>query len=215
MILDIIFIVLILISAYLGYKKGLISILMGFVSLIVAIALAFVLHNVLAEFLYNNTPMGSSIQGMVTNLIEDYVNDSQSDMTEDQNTIAFFDKIISSDQKENLVEEYSVAMTKYIIKGISFIAILILVLIIAYIITMLTNIVFNFPILNSVNKIGGIGLNVLRTIIKFWILFAIISFISTLPFMDEVIKQINGTNIVKFFYENNMLVSIIQGTIKI
>ena len=80
---------------------------------------------------------------------------------------------------------------------------------------MLLNFVFDFPILSSINKFGGIGINLLKTLLKLWILLAIISFVSTLPILDPVIEQINQSFVVKVLYENNLLVNIVKSTIKL
>lgn len=198
-----------------GIKNGLVSILVGFLSLVIAIFLAFILQGTVSEFLYNNTPIGTSIQKVATNFVTENLKNEDSS-SKDKNTIEFINKIVNKGEDEDkIINDAAITITKYILSGISFIGIIIVVLIICYILTMLLNFVFDFPILSSINKFGGIGINLLKTLLKLWILLAIISFVSTLPILDPVIEQINQSFVVKVLYENNLLVNIVKSTIKL
>lgn len=209
MIIDIIVIAIIALSAFLGYKKGLVSILVSFAGMIIAIVLAFILQGPVADFLYN-TPIGSSIEQGVTKVIEENV--QQENNNDNEN---FITKILNSNENSQDINKAAESLTKYILKGISFVGILILVFIICYILQMVLNLVFDLPLLNSVNRLGGIGLNVIKTLIKLWVLLAIISFISAIPIVKPVVDVINDSMLVKLLYDNNFLVAIIQGTMKL
>lgn len=209
MIIDIIVIAIIALSAFLGYKKGLVSILVSFAGMIIAIVLAFILQGPVADFLYN-TPIGSSIEQGVTEVIEENV--QQENNNDNEN---FITKILNSNENSQDINKAAESLTKYILKGISFVGILILVFIICYILQMVLNLVFDLPLLNSVNRLGGIGLNVIKTLIKLWVLLAIISFISAIPIVKPVVDVINDSMLVKLLYDNNFLVAIIQGTMKL
>ncbi len=209
MIIDIIVIAIIALSAFLGYKKGLVSILVSFAGMIIAIVLAFILQGPVADFLYN-TPIGSSIKQGVTEVIEENV--QQENNNDNEN---FITKILNSNENSQDINKAAESLTKYILKGISFVGILILVFIICYILQMVLNLVFDLPLLNSVNRLGGIGLNVIKTLIKLWVLLAIISFISAIPIVKPVVDVINDSMLVKLLYDNNFLVAIIQGTMKL
>lgn len=209
MIIDIIVIAIIALSAFLGYKKGLVSILVSFAGMIIAIVLAFILQGPVADFLYT-TSIGSSIEQGVTKVIEENVQKENNNDNEN-----FITKILNSKENSQDINKAAESLTKYILKGISFVGILILVFIICYILQMVLNLVFDLPLLNSVNRLGGIGLNVIKTLIKLWVLLAIISFISAIPIVKPVVDVINDSMLVKLLYDNNFLVAIIQGTMKL
>lgn len=218
MIIDIIVVAILLLSAYTGYKKGLISILVGFISLILAIIIAFLFQGTLADFLYNNTPVGTSVSKTVTNFVMDNLETTTQGENADKkdgNMLEILDMFISDEKEDVIIEDVSSKITMYILRGISFIALLVIVMLICYIITMLLNFVFSFPILDSINRFGGIGINLVKTLVKVWIVFAIISFVSTLPMIDPIVEQINNSMLSKLLYNNNLLVGLIQGTIKL
>ena len=80
---------------------------------------------------------------------------------------------------------------------------------------MVLNVVFNLPILSSINQMGGIAVGVLSTLIKVWILLAIISFITPLPMFNGISEFIDSTFVIKFLYNNNLLVTIIKAGLNI
>lgn len=218
MIIDIIVVAILLLSAYTGYKKGLISILVGFISLILAIIIAFLFQGTLADFLYYNTPVGMSVSKTVTSFVMDNLEattQGENIDKKDGNMLEILDMFISDEKENVIIDDVSSKITMYVLRGLSFIALLIVVMLICYIITMLLNFVFSFPILDSINRFGGIGINLVKTLVKVWIVFAIISFVSTVPMIDPIVEQINSSILSKLLYNNNLLVGLIQGTIKL
>ena len=103
----------------------------------------------------------------------------------------------------------------YSISPLVFVGIFILVSIICYILTMIWNIVCKLPILNSINKVGGVSLNVLKTVFKIWILLAIIYFVSFVPLVSTINNFIDSSVVTKFLYENNIIVNILKSTLNI
>ena len=219
MIIDIIIIALIALGVFFGYKKGLVGILIGVASLILSIILAFVLQGPVSEYLYS-TPVGTSIESKVTEFVNDTLspenneNVDSEDNTKKEND--FFSKVIQdATNSEDTVKEASKNITMFILKGITFIGIFILVRIICYILQMILNVVFDLPILHSVNKFGGMAINLVATLLKLWILLAAIQLISSVVAIDFITNLINQSYLTKLLYENNILLNILQTTIKL
>ena len=128
---------------------------------------------------------------------------------------SFYGNILNSTITEDKVQQAGEIVTMFVMKGVSFILIFLAVRLICYILQMILNIVFNLPILSSINQIGGIAVGVLSTLIKVWILLAILSFITPLPMFNGIAEYIDNTFLVKLLYNNNLLVTIIRAGLKI
>lgn len=211
MILDIIIILLLVFSAYMGLKKGLVSVLVSLVSLILAVVLGFVLQGPVSDYLYEKTSLGSTIEENVVKLVEE--NTSKGQSKENDGIISMFDKI-QKEQQASTLEQFSKAVTMFILKGISFGIILIIVYIICSILKTVLNLVFDLPLLNVVNKFGGLGINVVQTLAKIWIIFAIIYFVSPIMKSKTLPNMINQGSISSTLYNNNLFVSIIESNLK-
>lgn len=211
MIVDIILIALLALGIFFGYRKGLVGIFIGVISLILSIILAFMLQGPVSEYLYT-TPIGTSIESSVTGFVEENINSNDNK----ENDNKFLQDIIqSATNSENTVKEASKNITLFILKGITFVGIFILVRIICYILQMILNIVFDLPILSSVNKFGGIAINLLASLLKIWILLAAIQLISSVISIDFITNLINQSVLTKLLYENNILLNLLQTTIKL
>ena len=185
-ILDLVVIGLIVLGAFSGHKRGLVGIVVSFISLILALVLAFVLQSTVANALYDSG-LGKSVSGIVEDNINQMIEDSQASQT----------------------------VTMFIMKGISFIAIFLVVKLICYILQMVLNLVFNLPILSSINGIGGTIIGALSVILKIWILLAILSFIAPLPMFASIEEYIDQTFVIKLLYNYNFIVSIIKSGLNI
>lgn len=219
MIIDIILIALIALGVFFGYKKGLVGILIGVASLILSIILAFVLQGPVSEYLYS-TPVGTSIESKVTEFVNDTLSSENNENVDSEDNTKkendFFSKVIQdATNSEDTVKEASKNITMFILKGITFIGIFILVRIICYILQMILNVVFDLPILHSVNKFGGMAINLVATLLKLWILLAAIQLISSVVAIDFITNLINQSYLTKLLYENNILLNILQTTIKL
>lgn len=216
MIIDIIVIVLLLLGAFSGYKKGLVGILVSFIGMIIAIVLAFGLQIPVANYLNDNTIIGKSINQTITKGITQTINNKDIDKDENQDKkIDFYDGIIEKITNEDQIASVSNNIVLFILKGISFVLIFIIVIIIFYIIQMVLNLVFNLPILGTVNKIGGVITGILKSLVGIWILLAIISFLSPIQMLNSIVGAINTSFVTNFLYSHNLFVALIMSTIKI
>lgn len=212
MTLDIIIVILLLIGAIIGYKRGLVGIVVSLASIILSIILSIVLQGPISEALYNRTGVGTIIEQTVYNNL----NSSNKEAENDNNIYSsIIDSIIDVDNKKMPIEQVSKTVTMFILKGVSFILIFIIVSIICYIVQAALNLVFSIPLLHMVNKLGGVAAGIIKYLLRIYILLAIVLFIAPMDIMEPVIKIINSSMITKLLYNNNILVSLICLGLKI
>lgn len=213
MVIDLVLIAILGFSAFLGYKKGLAGILVSIIALLLSIILATCLQGTIANYLYKETTIGTTIQTTIQDkMIEQMQDKETSSKVESKSSflMMFFDQEEFSD---SMVEVGSKNMTLFILKGVSFIGIFVIIFIICYILRMILNLAFSLPILSSVNKIGGVGLNVLKTLFKIWVFLAVLSFVSFIPIFDSIHSSIESTILTKLLYENNLILVILKSTL--
>lgn len=210
MIIDIILILLIAFSAYRGYKKGLVGILVSIIALVLAIILGFVLKEPVSNFLYKNTGFGKSIEESVTKVIEENI-------TKRNESINAFEELLSKQENQNSYEvsQLPKVLTMFILQIISFVIILVVVYLACFIVQMVLNVIFNLPIISIVNKFGGAGINILQMLVKIWIVLAIVYFVAPIQKTNKLSDVINNSLVTKTLYENNFFVSVIESNVEI
>ncbi len=207
-ILDIVVVLLIVLGALSGHKKGLVGILVGFAALILSIVLAFMFQSVVADAIYN-TGIGPKVADIAKTNIQKMIDNGEN---VDK---SIYGKVLSSTVTEDNIVQASENISRFVMKGLSFIAIFLIVRIICYILQMILNVVFNLPILSTINSTGGTAVGALSVLIKIWILLALVSFVAPLPMFDGIITRINETFLIKFLYNNNLLVAIVKSGLRL
>lgn len=208
MIIDIIIVAIVVIGGFAGYKKGLVGILVGFIGIVLSIMLGFMLQTPISDYLQKETAIGTTLTESIKTSIE------KSGATENLLYKSILEATAKGDASALTIDQSTNIITNFILKGLSFILVFMVVYIICYILQMVLNIVFDLPILNSLNKIGGVGIGVVMSLIKITILLAIISFISPIPIFNDLVKIIQNSTIGNILYTNNIIVSIIKSNIQ-
>lgn len=207
-LIDILVVLLVVLGAFSGHKKGLVGILVGFAALILSIVLAFMFQSVVADAIYD-TGLGQSVAGIAKNNMQDMMKNGEN---VDK---SIYGKVLSNAVTDDNLTVASENISRFVMKGLSFIAIFLIVRIICYILQMILNVVFNLPLLSTVNGIGGTVVGGLSVLIRIWVVLALISFVSPLPMFDSVVSYIDKTFLVKLLYNNNLLVAVVKAGLRL
>lgn len=199
-ILDIIIIVLILISTFLGYRKGLISLGIHLIAFILALIISFILYRPIGNIIINTTQIDETIQETIEKNIEQIVVNEENNTSKDEIT----NQIIEMARGEMLPQA-----TKQIAYNIVYGATMIILFLILRVCLMLINCIANaiakLPILDQVNKIGGAIYGVLRGVIITYFTLLIISLIIVVNPQNSLSKMVEETYLVKTMMNNNIL----------
>lgn len=222
MILDIIILIFIVVSVFVGLKRGFVDTLIRLAGGIIALILAFTLQTSVADFITNQTGMDKQIaEGVKTSVNkmlvkEDNKTSNNESTLENSKLFAKTYEDIKNSQgeaRESKLDEWSKSIAKFVVKGISFIAIFIVVSILIMIIRLILGGIMDLPVLKQLDGVAGLGAGFVLSIIQLLVIFAIISFISPMEIMSGINKLIEGSTIAKYLYNNNFLVTIISSKI--
>ena len=211
MAVDLIIIVIMVSSIFVGLKKGLISCIIDIAAVIVALILAILLCRPITNVVIENTNFDESLATTIsqniplsdtdfkveanTNLPEgivDYINS----ITENVNT-----------SKEEAFNAIGVEIASGIISVIVFIAIFVIVRIILTLIKVVSKIIDKIPLLSQVNKVGGAVLGAIEGAIIIYVIFAAVSMIAPVISDTNLLELINSSNIGSIMYNNNLVLN--------
>ena len=213
MAVDLIIIVIMVSSIFVGLKKGLISCIIDIAAVIVALILAILLCRPITNLVIENTNFDESLATTIsqniplsdtdfkveanTNLPEgivDYINS----ITENVNT-----------SKEEAFNAIGVEIASGIISVIVFIAIFVIVRIILTLIKVVSKIIDKIPLLSQVNKVGGAVLGAIEGAIIIYVIFAAVSMIAPVISDTNLLELIYNSNIGSMMYNNNLVLNSI------
>ena len=212
MVIDILLILVIALSAFIGYKKGFVKVIVKLGTFLIALVLAFLLQSSVAKFIGEDIGFKNTISTTVQNKLSDYAKSKEDDKNTD---IKMLEKTIdeinsaAEEKKAEVIQKWANNISDFILKGLSFIIIFFTVAIVMGIISLILNTVVKLPVLNTLNGVLGLGSAVILMAFRIMILLTIIYFMSPLEIVEPVINYINTSCITKLLYENNIIVSIL------
>lgn len=195
-IIDGIIILFILVSVFLGYKKGLVSLGIHLVAFVVALIVALILYRPIGNLIMNTTEIDESLQENIETKLEEIVGN--------QNTEIKVNSLIGNIESE-AISETSKSLSMNIIYGVTIIVLFIILRIALVFITAIANWVAELPILKQANKAGGIVYGLLRGVLLTYVILLIIGLIITFNPQGNLSKSINETHLAKAMMEYNIL----------
>ena len=104
---------------------------------------------------------------------------------------------------------YKKGFIKILAGLISFILAFVLVKIVLLIVFFVLQKIFELPVLKSFNKLGGISVQVILTLLKISLVLAVLNFMSPMEFIQGIIAKIDSSVITKILYNHNIIADII------
>lgn len=188
--IDIILIAILLISAFLGYKKGLVKLGARLIAGIIAIIITIIAYKPFSEAIIKNTNIDNKIENIILENTNNFINEK----TEKNNIV--------TDQIQNkLLPDEAKNMSKGIVYAISAVILFVIVKIVLSVIISLLNGVANLPILKQFNEIGGIIYGTLRGLLLVCILIIIIGVVTKMNPENKLNDGIQNSYLSKFVYE--------------
>lgn len=193
-VVDLIIVAIILLSVFLAYRKGLVSLAIGLVSFVIAIVVTIILYKPVSNIVINVT----GIDEMIENTIYEKAND----MMEQEDETS---QMIMDTAKNNLLPEAARTIAVNIVTGGVILILFIVVKIALRFVTALANLIAKLPIINQVNRLGGIIYGLLRGFLIVYVTLLVISVVGQINPDNAIHKEIESSYIGKTMYENNIL----------
>ena len=212
-IIDIVIIAIILLCIYGGYKKGLIGMAFSIVSFIAALIIAFILFTPVSTFVINNMEFDDNIKTSIVNkFTEEQKVEASTEGDNEENSISYITNYINNqltETKDKTVEIVATEISELCVKGIVFIALFIVARIGLAFFKMIANFISKLPLINQVNKLGGIIFGLLKGLIITYGVLAILLLVSPLFNGSQFERSINNSFIGNMMYSNNIIVKIL------
>lgn len=221
--IDMIILLILIIFAIVGYKKGLIQSVITLCSSIVALVLSFVVYPAL-NMILKITPLYTNIYNGVFTKVEsiDFGKGIQTQGNAIVNNITWLPEFLTEQIKNNNntamyealgvtnIQEY---VSTYVANMInSLIAILLtwflLKIILVAVLRLIGSIIEHIPVVSSFNRGGGFILGLIKGLLTLSIIGLIIPLFITLPASQELSQAIEASTITKWLYDNNLILLI-------
>lgn len=196
-LIDIILLLIIAITTFIGYKRGLIKIAFKLVSFILAIFIAVVLYKPVSNFIINYTPIDNNLEQTIENRL------SSSSITKEET-----DNIIAN-YYSNIKNSSIGIVSQNIARTIINIGCMLLVFLISNIILLLFrfsgDLIAKLPLIKQCNSVGGFIYGLLEGFILIYVFLAIVAILSPVIDINKFINFINSSIITNIMYNHNII----------
>lgn len=199
---DIIVILIIITTAFIGYKKGLIKVAIKMVAFLIAIIVSLILYKPLSNIVINNTQIDDNIKNTI---IEKITPEGLSKEDKVTSSAKISSKIV--DTTNNSIENIAETLTIKIIQISILLLLFIIIRILLVFITALADLIAKIPILKQFNETGGLIYGLLKGILIVYVVFGILLLIDPLV-GNEISNTLNSSIIAKTIYNNNILINV-------
>ena len=209
--LDIILVLIILVNVYICYEKGLVKLAVGLIAVIASIILSIILYKPVSNMVIENTEIDEKIENTI---IENFTTDENSENkeAEDNGFMKYIEKYvddtINKTKNEIVVEAAGTIAVKVINIGV-ILGIFIIARIVLILLTFITDIITELPILKQFNAVGGLLYGVIKSLLIIYAILAIAFFIVYVTGNTTIAEAISSSFVTKFFYNNNLLLTIL------
>ncbi len=219
MIVDIVIILIVLFFVLIGKKRGFALSLLSTCSIILSIVISLFLYQPVETYLRENTELKEQISNAIISSMNNEDKSDQESTNENQQGESegkgFFNSLINNyvnlgkekaeETKNQVVQQTAENITENILKVLSFVIVYILVTVILLILKFALKIFTKLPVINQIDKIGGIILGFAEGVIIVYIIIAIISIVVPEKKDGNISQRIDESYIGRYVYNNNVI----------
>lgn len=199
-VIDIILVLIVALSAFLGYKKGLVELGAKLFAGIIAIVITLIIYKPVGNIVIKNTSIDEKIENTIlektTNVIDENSKISDNKYIQDVSDNAV------SQVKEEVLPEQARNIAVNVVYGATALILFIISKIVLSIVISLANAVASLPILKQFNEIGGFLYGLVRGAIISFVLILVIGTVAKLNPNGSLSKNVESTYLLKEVYDN-------------
>lgn len=199
-VIDIILVLIVALSAFLGYKKGLVELGAKLFAGIIAIVITLIIYKPVGNIIIKNTSIDEKIENTIlektTNVIDENSKISDNKYIQDASDNAV------SQVKEEVLPEQARNIAVNVVYGATALILFIVSKIVLSIVISLANAIASLPILKQFNEVGGLLYGLVRGAIISFVLILVIGTVAKLNPNGSLSKNVESTYLLKEVYDN-------------
>lgn len=197
-IVDLIIIGIIALSVFLGYRKGLVALGVKLFAVIIAIVVTALLYQPVSNLIINTTGIDEAIENAILEKTSEIMIEERDENPELANELI-------SGARDGLLPEAARELSINAVRALTMITLFIAVRIGLKFVTALANLVAKLPIINQINKAGGIAYGLVRGLLIVYVALLLVGFMGGINSQNTMYKSVNQSLVGKTMMENNLL----------
>ena len=209
-VLDVIILAILALSIFMGYKKGLIGVILKLFAFVIAIVVTWILFTPVSNLIINNTNLDDNIKNII--IEKGVVEQKQNEEKNDNDVGSFVQEYVSksvNDKKNEMVKSSADIIAEKTVAIIVAIGLFIVVRIALILLKFIAEGIAELPIIKQFNELGGTIYGIIRGLFVIYTILAICFVIMSINNIEFLSNLINTSILSKFLYEHNFILDII------
>lgn len=214
---------LVIICAAVGYKRGLVKVLFSLISFVAVMLVVGIISPLVGDFLEEKTSLPEVVNEKCVGLVQEWNLSAGADTAENRilavDSSAFPEPVkqyLKEDVAFSLLETdftsyLSSKMTSLVIDAIAYAVSFLVVWIAFRLIAGLLDLVAKLPVLNTLNRCGGLAAGAVQGILLVWVFFLIITIFCTTDWGRWCMERIAESRVLTYIYDKNLILRLIPG----
>lgn len=194
-IVDLIIIGIVLLSTFLAYKKGLVKLAIGLCAFVISIVITFVLYQPISSFVINSTQIDETIEKSIYEKANEIIQENENGETE---------KILET-AKNGMLPQTARNLSINIVRGGTMVILFVGVQIALKFVTAIADAIAKLPIIDQLNKTGGMIYGVLRGIFIVYVILLVLAIPGQINPKNIANESLDKSSLGKVMYQNNIL----------
>lgn len=213
--------VLVAVCALQGARKGLVRTAVSMVAILLVIGTTGWLSPHISQYIIESTQIDNKIEEKCNAIIMEKINDNQ-EMTDFTQVQIINDLPLPEVVKEKMIQNNNIStyqslaverfgdyvsayLTRMIVNGAAFVVAFLITIILLHVILHAVDLVTKLPVVNEMNRFGGLLLGAVQGIVWVWIIFWVITLLGNTPAGEMLIETIRSDRILNVVYDWNVL----------
>lgn len=209
-----------------GYRNGMIKVLLSFVATIIAFLLSILLAGPCETFIKESTPVYDNLKKQMTEYVSECISAEvdTSDIELQKDAIgelklpsSIKNKLINSntaDEKlsmgvDTFSEYLATSLADIVVEVLAVLVLFVIIKLILRIIISLLNIVSHLPIIHGMNKMLGGIVGLAEGVIIIWIICLLLTIVSGTAVGEQIMSEISSNEILNYIYSNNLIMKML------
>lgn len=204
------------ITTFVGYKKGLIKMVLSLLSIVITLAAVCIVTPIISDFVKNNTGAYNKLHDAVEEKLftEEMFSGSESEIIKKIEVPEAVRELLEKNNSLEKYKEMGVATFKeYVTRSVTDLIFNAIIFVVSYIIVFIAvrilfaaiNLISKLPLINQANKFAGLVIGFAEGLLIVWLLFAAATMLGSTDFGKSVFEQVNGNALLGFLYKNNLV----------
>ncbi len=192
-IIDVIIIAIVVLSAFLAYRRGLAVLAINLCAFVISIVAVGILYYPISSLIINTTSIDETIENAIYEKANEHI----------QSDGEYTSQIIEV-AKSGMLPETAKMLSINIVRGLVMVVLFVAIRVALIFVKGLANIITKLPIINQFNKLGGAVYGALRGIVIIYVALLILQLPAKMNPNNIVYKNVQESFVGKTMYENNI-----------